>query len=315
MPTSHYFPLDYQNNNSETNLIQDLVDEQIKLFGADVVYLPRQNITDGVLDEIIHSEFNRHITFEVMLQNVQGFGDNSEFISKFGLKITDEIKIIVSKRRWEDEVYKLQDAIKIRERPNEGDLIYFPLTENLYEIKFVEREAPFYQLGKIYFYTMTCEIYDVGNDVFDTTITEVNNVELENDYSIAITLAEGGSEDYFKGDVIEYHTVSDDGSGGFIYTPLGIKATVADWYAPTRVLKLINVTGDFAAGQAVIKEDGSTYLSDGLWIIDTQDPTVNIDNGNNEYDDNKYIEQAADDILDFTERNPFGEYGNFTDPF
>jgi hypothetical protein len=250
-----------------------------------------------------------------MLQNVQGFGDNSEFISKFGLKITDEIKIIVSKRRWEDEVYKLQDAIKIRERPNEGDLIYFPLTENLYEIKFVEREAPFYQLGKIYFYTMTCEIYDVGNDVFDTTITEVNNVELENDYSIAITLAEGGSGDYIKGDVIEYHSVSDDGNGGFIFVPLGIKATVGDWYAPTRTLKLINVTGDFAAGQAVLKENGSTYQSDGVWIIDTQDPTVNIDNGNNEYDDNKYIEQAADDILDFTERNPFGEYGNFTDPF
>jgi hypothetical protein len=315
MPTSHYFPLDFQNNNSETSLIQDLVDEQIKLFGADVIYLPRQNITDGVLDEIIHSEFNRHITFEVMLQNVQGFGDNSEFISKFGLKITDEIKIIVSKRRWEDEVYKLQDAIKIRERPNEGDLIYFPLTENLYEIKYVEREAPFYQLGKIYFYTMTCEIYDVGNDVFDTTITEVNNVELENDYSIAITLAEGGSGDYIKGDVIEYHSVSDDGNGGFIFVPLGIKATVGDWYAPTRTLKLINVTGDFAAGQAVLKENGSTYQSDGVWIIDTQDPTVNIDNGNNEYDDNKYIEQAADDILDFTERNPFGEYGNFTDPF
>lgn len=315
MPTSHYFPQDFQNNKSETSLIQDLVDEQIKLFGADVIYLPRQNITDGVLDEIIHSEFNRHITFEVMLQNVQGFGDNSEFISKFGLKITDEIKIIVSKRRWEDEVYKLQDAIKIRERPNEGDLIYFPLTENLYEIKFVEREAPFYQLGKIYFYTMTCEIYDVGNDVFNTNVTEVNNVELENDYSIAITLAEGGSGDYIKGDVIEYHSVSDDGNGGFIFVPLGIKGTVADWYAPTRTLKLINVNGDFAAGQAVLKENGSTYLSDGVWIIDIQDPTVNIDNGNNEYDDNKYIEQAADDILDFTERNPFGEYGNFTDPF
>ena len=315
MPTSHYFPLNFQNNNSETNLIQDLVDEQIKLFGADVIYLPRQNITDGVLDEIIHSEFNRHITFEVMLQNVQGFGDNSEFISKFGLKITDEIKIIVSKRRWEDEVYKLQDAIKIRERPNEGDLIYFPLTENLYEIKFVDRESVFYQLGKIYFYTMTCEIYDVGNDVFNTNVTEFNNVELENDYSIAITLAEGGSGDYIKGDVIEYHSVSDDGSGGFIFVQLGIKATVGDWYAPTRTLKLINVTGDFAAGQAVLKENGSTYQSDGVWIIDTQDPTVNIDNGNSEYDDNKYIEQAADDILYFTERNPFGEYGNFTDPF
>jgi hypothetical protein len=314
MPTSHYFPLDYQNNNSETNLIQDLVDEQIKLFGADVYYLPRKNITDGVLDEIIHSEFTSLIAIEVMLQNVQGFGDNSEFISKFGLKITDEITITVSKRRWEEEVTKLND-IKIKERPNEGDLIYFPLTSNLYEIKFVDRESVFYQLGQIYFYTLTCEIYDIGNDRFDTNIPEIDDVELENDYSISVLLEEGGSGDYIRGDVVEYHSVSDDGYGGYIFVPLGITATVANWYAPDRTLELINVTGDFAPGQAVIKQNGSDYESTGIWFIDDNPATVNIDNSNSEYDDNKYIETAADDILDFTEKNPFGEYGNFTDIF
>jgi len=315
MPTSHYFPLNFQNNNSETNLIQDLVDEQIKLFGADIIYLPRKDIVGGVVGEIIHSEFNNKLTIEVMLQNVEGFGENSEFISKFGLKITDEISISVSKRRWEEEVYKIQSDLENIERPNEGDLIYFPLTENLYEIKFVEKESPFYQLGKVYFFTMTCEIYEIGNDRFDTDIAEIDNIELETDYSVSILLAEGGTGNYYAGDIIEYHSVSDDGQGGLIYTPTGTKATVAEWYAPDRKLKLINVTGKFTEGQAILKESGSDYDSDGVWIIDTNPTTVNIDNSNSEYEDNKYIEIEADSILDFTERNPFGEYGNFTDIF
>ena len=86
----------------------------------------------------------------MLLQNVEGFGSPSEFISKFGLRITDEVRFVVSQRRWEEaaEGYTLT----VPTRPNEGDLLYFPLTQDIYEIKFVEREDPFYQLGKIYFF-------------------------------------------------------------------------------------------------------------------------------------------------------------------
>ena len=101
MPTSHYFPLNYGGYKGEQNLVQDLVDEQIKLFGCDIYYLPRNAIKDNTLDDIIQSEFTQKVVIEMLLQNVEGFGQ-SEFISKFGLKVTDEIKFAMSRRRWDE---------------------------------------------------------------------------------------------------------------------------------------------------------------------------------------------------------------------
>lgn len=313
MPTSHYFPLNYKNNSSEQNLVQDLVDEQIKLFGTDVYYLPRKNITDQGLNDIVYSEFTEKIVIEALLQNVEGVGNQSEFISKFGLNISDEITFIISTRRWDEEVLKLK-TIKLENRPNEGDLIYFPLTNNLYEIKFVEIKQPFYQLGKIYFYTLSCELYQIGSDSFDTDIPAIEEIELETSYAISLTMEPGGTGTYYIGDTVEYFEVVDI-NGMKSYTPTGITAEVSEWNEPSRTIKLINTTGDFIPGYAILKKFNSDYQSNGTWIIDDQEPTVNIDDTNTEYDDNKYIETSADEILDFSEKNPFGEYGNLTDIF
>lgn len=310
MPTSHYFPQNYKNNASETNLYQDLVDEQIKLFGTDIYYINRKTYTENFTNDVIYSEYKDKIVIEAMLQNVEGFGAQSEFISKFGLRVTDEVTFTISARRWDEEYTRLLN-IKVNNRPNEGDLVYFPLTGDLYEIKFVEREMPFYQLGKIYFYTMTCEIAEIGNDDIETGIPEIDKIEAERDASITLFLQDGGTGDYYDGDTVEYHTVE----AGPVYTPTGIFAEVADWDAPNQALKLINMTGDFSPDYAVLKKDGSdlTVRTDGVWIIGPQDNTVYIEDTNSEYDDNKYIEDYADDILDFTEVNPFGEYGNLDD--
>jgi hypothetical protein len=308
MPTSHYFPLYYQNNNSETNLIQDLVDEQIKLFGSDIYYITRKTFTDNALNDIIHSEFSEKIVIEAMLQNIQGFGEQSEFISKFGLRVTDEITFTMSVRRWDDESLRLKN-LKVPSRPNEGDLIYFPLTGDLYEIKFVEREMPFYQLGKLYFFTMTCEIYEVGSDNINTGIPEIDDIETDNDFAISLVLADGGSGNYYVGDVIEYYNVIDI-LGNTSYTPTGITAEVAGWDAPSQTLKLINITGEYIEEYAILKKFNSDYTSDGTWIIGPQEEFTEIENTNIEFDDNKYIEKDSDDILDWSETNPFGEYGN-----
>lgn len=313
MPTSHYFPLYYKNNNSETNLIQDLVDEQIKLFGTDVYYINRQTFTINALNDIVHSEFREKIVIECMLQNVEGVGSPSEFISKFGLRITDEIKFIMSVRRWDEESIRL-NHLKEESRPNEGDIIYFPLTGGLYEIKFVEREMPYYQLGRLYFYTLTCEMYEIGSDDINTGIPEIDDLESIKDFSISIVMATGGTGNYYQGDKIEYFNVSSVG-GNPVYTPTGITAEVAHWDAPSRTLKIINQTGDFVVGNAVLKQFNSNYTSDGVWIIGPQEEFVEIDNTNAEYDDNKYIEAAADDILNWSENNPFGEYGNMNGNF
>ena len=163
---------------TEQNLVQDLVDEQIKLFGSDVFYIPRVHLKDKTLGEVIQSEFNQSYMIEMFLVNVEGFGAGSEFVSKFGLRITDEISFVVSRRRWEQSANPALN-LAVDGRPNEGDLIYFPLTEDLYEIKYVERENPFFQLGKQYFYQLTAEIYEQGADKFDTGIDDIDDVERE----------------------------------------------------------------------------------------------------------------------------------------
>jgi len=163
---------------TEQNLVQDLVDEQIKLFGSDVFYIPRVHLKDKSLGEVIQSEFNQSYMIEMFLVNVEGFGAGAEFVSKFGLRITDEISFVVSRRRWEQSANPALN-LAVDGRPNEGDLIYFPLTEDLYEIKYVERENPFFQLGKQYFYQLTAELYEQGADKFDTGIDEVDDIERE----------------------------------------------------------------------------------------------------------------------------------------
>ena len=163
---------------TEQNLVQDLVDEQIKLFGSDVFYIPRVHLKDKSLGEVIQSEFNQSYMIEMFLVNVEGFGAGAEFVSKFGLRITDEIQFVVSRRRWEQSANPALN-LAVDGRPNEGDLIYFPLTEDLYEIKYVERENPFFQLGKQYFYQLTAELYEQGADKFDTGIDEVDDIERE----------------------------------------------------------------------------------------------------------------------------------------
>jgi hypothetical protein len=291
MPTSPYFPTYYGGTSGEQGLLQDLVDEQIKLFGTDIYYMPRTILRDNTLDDIIYNKYTEQFQIEMMLQNVEGFGSPSEFISKFGLRISDEVKFSVSQRRWDAEVTEHNPTLTVDGRPNEGDLLYFPLTKDLYEIKFVEREDPFYQLGKIYYYTMTAEIYEYGSDNISTGVAEIDVIETLFSNSIALTMAVGGTGDFTIGEAITGSTT-------------GTEAEVKSWDAGTRVLQVINRTGTFATGEAMTGND-----SGAVHVVGTFDT---LNNTNSEYDQNREIENAADNILDWTEGNPFGEAGNFT---
>ena len=279
---------------TEQALIQSLVDEQIKLFGSDVYYLPRKMIKDVALNDVLYSEFKTQYMIEMLLINVEGFGSPSEFISKFGLRITDEITMVVSQNRWSQVFQEFADVTTVDGRPNEGDLIYLPLTEDLYEIKFVEREAPFYQLGKNYIYTMTAEIYELGNDEFETGIEEIDVIEEIFAPSITIAMDPAATTHYSLGETV---------TGG----TTGTTAEVSFWDRDNHELKLINRTGNFTPGETITGAESGTV----------QD-SVTVDNltlENVQYADNKYIETEGNDLLDFTEVNPFGEYGNVTGEF
>ena len=290
---SIYFP-QHGGVNTEQALIQSLVDEQIKLFGSDVYYLPRKMIKDVALNDVKYSEFTTQYMIEMLLINVEGFGSPSEFISKFGLRITDEITMVVSQNRWSQVFQEFADITTVDGRPNEGDLIYLPLTQDLYEIKFVEREAPFYQLGKNYIYTMTAEIYELGNDEFETGIGEIDVIEEVFAPSITIDMDPQATTHYIQGETV---------TGG----TTGTTAEVSFWDRDNHTLTLINRNGNFTPGETITGSESGVV----------QD-SVEVDNltlENVEYADNKYIETTADDLLDFTERNPFGEYGKVTGEF
>lgn len=290
MPTSPYFPTYYQGDAGEQGLYQDLVDEQIKLFGSDIYYLPRTILKDNTLDDIVYSKYEEQFQIEMLLQNVEGFGDTSEFISKFGLRVTDEVKFRVSTRRWDQEAASYD--LTVDGRPNEGDLLYFPLTQDLYEIKFVERESPFYQFGKIQFYTMTAEIYEYGSDDISTGVAEIDEIETLFSSAISLNLVAGGTGDFSVGELI---------TGSQSNTTAEVKS----WDNTTGIIQVINRTGTFVEGESITGDDNGA-----VWVVDTFDT---LNNTNSEYDQNREIEDFADNIIDWSERNPFGEFGNFTD--
>ena len=371
MPTSSYFPTYYAGHSGEQGLVQDLVDEQIKLFGTDIYYIPKIVLADSTLDEVRYTKYQEQFQVEMLLQNVMGFGDNAEFISKFGLRITDEVIFRVSTRRWDEEVAEHSPTLTVDSRPNEGDLLYFPLTQDIYEIKFVGKEEPFYQFGKIQFYAITAEIYEVGQDDFDTGVAEIDAVEQLFDNAIKLVMDPGGSGDFtvgeevvgdeflakatsaITGDAVSGATISDGGAhykvatppsvtitggggtgatatatvsasgivnaititaGGSGYTsaptvtidysPKDNRAEVKSWDAATRSLSVINRTGTFTTAEVI------TGLTSGaMWSPETFDTLNNV---NSNYDQNREIENDADNIVDWTEGNPFGEFGNFT---
>ena len=160
---------------NEQFLLQNLVEEHLKMFGMDILYCPREIMqTDGVFNEEVVGEFNDAYIIEAYLENPEGFQGNGDLLTKFGVAQTDEITMIISAQRFSDLVSQfllLDPDYKAPERPQEGDLIYFPLTSNYFEIKFVEHEEPFYQLGKGYVYKLKAELFEYSDeqgDVFDS---------------------------------------------------------------------------------------------------------------------------------------------------
>ena len=293
MPTSSYFPTYHAGHSGEQGLVQDLVDEQIKLFGSDVYYLPKTVFADSTLDEVRYTKYQDQFQIEMLLVNVMGFGDNAEFISKFGLRITDEIIFRVSTKRWTEEVteHSMSAKLTVPERPNEGDLLYYPLTQNLYEIKYVGKEEPFFQFGKIQFYALTAELYEVGSDDLATGVAEIDAIEVLFDTAISLTMGVGGTGDFTVGETV---------TGGTTSTTAEVKS----WDSTTRILIVQNRTGTFAANESLTGND-----SNAVWVVSTFDT---LQNTNSEYDANRQIEDAADNIVDWSEGNPFGEFGNFT---
>lgn len=173
---NHYFQSGrYIGRNSEQNLYEDLIIESMKIYGLEVYYVPRKSFNqDNILTEDPLNTYEHAYPIEMYMENVGGFEGDGELLTKFGLEIRDNANFIVSRRRWNQVVGSKGQSV-LEARPAEGDVIYFPLTKSFFEIRKVDGQTPFYQLGKLYVYKMSCELMQFSNERFNTGIYEIDN--------------------------------------------------------------------------------------------------------------------------------------------
>ena len=280
MATSNFFS-NFDHNN-EQHLLQDLMVESIKIFGHDVSYLPRtKNNVDNLLGEDPTSSFTAAYPIEMYIKNTDGFAGEGAFVGRFGLEIRQQITFTVARRTW--------DGQGISTRPLEGDLIWFPMTNKLFEIQFVDHESVFYQLGKLPVYDLSCELFEYSDEDIDTGIEEIDEVEVENAY--AVEYAFSSNSGIFTTD----ETVTGTNSGA---TATILQITTSD---TGNIIRLTNIVGTFSATEQIT--GGTSGVTANLGATATEfanDPKAN----------NATIQTVADGIIDFSEGNPFSE-GSF----
>jgi len=173
-------PFFLQGSQSEQNLVQSLVNEQLKIYGVEVTYIPRKIVNRStIFEELERSRFDDNFLLEAYVDTWDGYGGQGDIMTKFGMTLKDELTVSISRERFEDFISPFlesmpDDEILIATRPREGDLVFFPLGNRLFEVKFVEHEDPFYQLGKNYVYKLQCELFEYEDEVIDTGIEEID---------------------------------------------------------------------------------------------------------------------------------------------
>ncbi len=306
MATNSYF----SRQNSERNVMEDLTIESIKIHGVDMVYIPRTLVNeDTIFGEDTLSKFTEGNILEMYVDSVDGFEGEGDFISKFGLQIKDSVSLIVSKKRFESVMHNT------RTRPFEGDLIYFPLSKGLFEIKFVEHENPFYQLGKLYTYKLSCELFTYSQEEIDTGFTTIDSLEdNRKEFSLNLTLGtrvSGSSNTNFLEGETVYQVSGYSGDRAVLGTT-GANATakVVGWDSTNNILEISGVSGSINTGgvhDTIRGEESSTeYLlstSTTTTLIVPTEGTADVAGDNEAIE----FEIDKDGIFDFTDIDPFSE--------
>ena len=278
------------------------------MYGQDLFYIPRTLVSkDEILGEDRLSRFTSSFPIEMYFENVDSYDGQGAFIQKFGLMMEQSATLVVARRRW-DQFIGRYGATILPNRPCEGDLIYFPLTKALFEIKFVKHQDPFYQLGKLYVYKLQVELFQYSSERIDTGNAQVDVFETLKTFSTNTTRSPYGG-------VVEINI--DSPGSGYTSTP-SITFTSATGSGATAVATIDN-------GELVgidVLTSGTGYQTPPIVNIVGGDPTagasatatiaVDIDKVESFGDNNKFRVEAAD-IL-FSETNPFGELDGWAVP-
>ena len=269
-----------QGSRGEQRLIQSLVNEHLKIYGIEVTFIPRKFVNQStIIEEVTASKFDDNFLIEAYVENYDGYAGAGDVLTKFGMSLRDEVTLVISKERFEEFIAPFMDSgddFELSSRPREGDLVFFPLGQRLFEIKFVEHEQPFYQLGSNYVYKLKCELFEYEDEVIDTSIeaidTQVSDVGYIADLQlVGIGITALATPIVATGAVREIF-LNNDGSGftgtpiiGFSTSPSGLSGSTATAVAITSTRA--NVT---SIESILITNAGFGY---------TEAPTITISGG------------------------------------
>lgn len=303
MPTNVYFT---QGTRNEQYLVEDFIIESLRIYGQEFFYIPRTLVSkDEILGEDRLSEFKSAFPIEMYFENVDSLDGQGAFIQKFGLMMEQSATLVVARRRW-DQLVGLFGKTIIPNRPCEGDLIYFPLTKGLFEIKFVRHQDPFYQLGKLYVYKLQVELFQYASERIDTGFAELDTFESLKTFStnstrnptsrvLKINITNSGSG-YTEPPTIVFN--SSTGFGAEAVAVLG-EGNSAD-----KVIR-VDVIND---GQQYQSPPIIEFVGDGQGAEAVATIEIDVDKVES-YGDNNSFKKQSENIV-FNESNPFGEIGD-----
>ena len=291
---------------TEQNLYEDIVIESLKMYGQDVIYIPRQLINRDELLNEDYSKFTDAYTIEMYIETSEGFAGEGDLLGKFGVEIRDQATFVVARKRWENLVGFYNNSINDT-RPSVGDLVYLPLSRSLFEIRFVEHEQPFYQLNNLPTYKLECELFEYSNEELETGIREVDELQERYSYQQVFTV-NNGSGHFTPGETIRQNTGEVDQLGAPIY----VTAEVVNFSVLVGVgtLTVINEVGSDGTARkfkvSSLAADIITGLDSGAtWYVQVDAPELAM--SGDPYAQNQDFETLGYNIIDFTESNPFGE--------
>ena len=294
---------------SEQNLYEDLIIESLKIFGQDIYYLPRTLVSrDHILGEDRASKFDDAYLIEAYIENAEGFEGSGDLYSKFGLEIRDEATFIISRRQWGKIIGAWNTAVDYPV-PNEGDILFLPMSNKFFEIMFVEHEQPFYQLSNLPVYKLQCALYEYNDEDFETGVDEIDIIQVKQSYQVTIDYTTSGNAHFTQGETIsqlvsagitvsgEVQTIDhlSDTAGRITVSNIGVDgiAEARDFIVSTTI-PIIGADSALSSYITKVYDIGDTSF--GAFVDPADGGGENIE-----------FELNADSFLDFTESNPFGD--------
>ena len=303
MPRNVYFS---QAVRAEQNLYEDLIVESLKIYGQDVYYIPRTLVNrDTILNEDPASKFDDAYLMEAYIENVDGFEGEGDLYSKFGLEIRDEAQFVISRKVWNHAVGLREE----KDKPLEGDLLFLPMTNSFFEISYVEDDSPFFQLSNLPVYRLACNLFEFSDEDFDTGVAEIDTKTVSQAYQIAMNITLGTGDQHF---VVGETVTQELETGISIFAEVASITKVSGNSAKITVAN-IGVSGSETYRQFVAsatkpltgsENSYSSTITKVYDIGDNDDGNVFPADGGAQ---NVSFEHIADNFIDFTESNPFGD--------